>query len=199
MHFGISSFGVNAYTGDKAGGEIIQEHDEVGPRAGRHEELYFVAAGHATFTVAGDEIDAPYGTFVFVRDPAAKRKAIAKEDGTTVLAVGAAPGVAFTPSQGERQVPVLAAFGRKDHELAIEILEELRAETPDDPVVHFNLACAYSLTGKKDQAFDHLRRAIEIDGNFRDNALKDSDLDPIRDDPEFSAITGQVDAPSASS
>ena len=31
------------------------------------------SSGRATFTVNGDEIDAPAGTFVFVRDPAAKR------------------------------------------------------------------------------------------------------------------------------
>jgi tetratricopeptide (TPR) repeat protein len=198
-HFGVSSFGVNVYIADEAEGTVIGEHDEMGTRAARHEELYFVSEGHATFTVAGDEIDAPAGTFVFVRDPAAKRKAVAREAGTTVLAVGGAPGKAFTPSEWERQAPVLAHFARKEYDQAIEALEELRAESPDDPTVHFNLACAYSLTGKKDQALEHLRRAVEIDGDFRDNAMKDSDLDPIRDDPEFSAITGQVGSAGASS
>lgn len=198
-HFGVSSFGVNAYLAAEAGGRIIGEHDEVGPRAARHEELYFVSNGHATFTVNGEEIDAPAGTFVFVRDPAAKRKAIAKEDGTTVLAVGGTPGKAFTPSDWERQAPVLAFFARKDYDKAIEALEELRAETPDDPVVHFNLACAYSLTGRKSEALEHLRSAIELDDDFLEGAKTDSDLDSIRDDPEFSAITGQADAARSSS
>ena len=192
-HFGVSSFGVNAYTADEAGGRVIGEHDETGPRAARHEELYFVADGHATFTVAGDEIDAPAGTFVFVRDPAAKRKAIAKDAGTTILAIGGTSGQAFTPSDWERQAPVLAHFARKEYDKAIEALEELRAETPDDPTVHFNLACAYALTDRKSEALEHLRRAVEIDGEFREGAKTDSDLDSIRDDPEFSAITGQVD------
>jgi tetratricopeptide (TPR) repeat protein len=192
-HFGISSFGVNAWVADEEGGRVIGEHDELGPRAARHEELYFVSDGHATFTVDGDEIDAPTGTFVFVRDPAAKRKAIAREPGTTILAVGGAPGKAFAPSGWERQAPVLASFARKDYAKAIEELEELRAETPDDPAVHFNLACAYSLTGSKSEALDHLRRAVEIGVDFRDNPLDDPDLDAIRDDPEFSAIAGQVD------
>jgi len=198
-HFGISSFGVNAYIAGEEGDRVISEHDEMGPRAARHEELYFVSEGHAAFTVDGDEIDAPVGTFVFVRDPAAKRKAVAKEAGTTILAVGGAPGKAFTPSEWERQAPVLAAFARKDYDEAIELLEELRAETPDDATVQFNLACAYSLTGKKSEALEHLRRAVEIDAEFRDNAMKDSDLDAIRDDPGFSAITGQVDASRAGS
>jgi tetratricopeptide (TPR) repeat protein len=194
VHFGVSSFGVNVYIAGQEGGTVISEHDEMGTRAAKHEELYFVSEGHATFTVNGDEIDAPTGTFVFVRDPAAKRKAVAKEAGTAVLAVGGAPGQAFTPSEWERQAPVLAHFARKEYDQAIEALEGLLSESPDDPTVHFNLACAYSLTGQKDKALEHLGRAIEIDGDFRDNALRDSDLDPIRDEPEFSAITGQVDA-----
>ena len=198
-HFGVSSFGVNAYVASEAGGRIIGEHDETGPRSARHEELYFVANGHATFTVNGDEIDAPAGTFVFVRDPAAKRKAVAKEGETTVIAVGGTPGKAFTPSEWERQAPVLAFFARKEYDKAIEALEELRAETPDDPTVNFNLACAYSLTAEKSKALEHLRRAVEIDSDFLDNAKNDSDLDSIRDDPEFSAITGQADAARSSS
>jgi hypothetical protein len=97
-HFDIRSFGVNAYVAEEPGVEVIGEHDEAGEGAPQHEELYFVSEGHATFTVNGDEIDAPAGTFVFVRDPAATRKAVAKEAGTTVLIAGGKPGEAFTPS-----------------------------------------------------------------------------------------------------
>jgi tetratricopeptide (TPR) repeat protein len=191
-HFGISSFGVNAYTGSEAGADVIGEHDEAGPRAARHEELYFVTNGHATFTVNGDELDAPCGTFVFVRDPEAKRKAVALEAGTTVLAIGSAPGVAFTPSQWERQAPILGFFADKEYDKAIDGLQELLTESPDDPTSEFNLACAYALTGKKQEALDHLRRAVELDPEFRDNALTDSDLDSIREEPEFSAIAGET-------
>jgi len=198
-HFDISSFGVNAYTGSTIGANVISEHDEAGPRAGRHEELYFVSSGHATFTVNGDEIDAPYGTFVFVRDPEAKRKAVAVEAGTTILAVGAAPGVAFEPSRWERQAPILGYFADQEYEKAIAGLEEMLAEVPDDPTSEFNLACAYALTGRKQDALEHLRRAVELDPEFRDNARTDSDLDSVRDDPEFSAITGQADSARAGS
>jgi len=198
-HFDISSFGVNAYTGAKVGADVISEHDEAGPRAGRHEELYFVSSGHATFTVNGDEIDAPYGTFVFVRDPEAKRKAVADEAGTTILAVGGAPGVAFEPTRWERQAPILGYFADKDYDKAIAGLEEMLAEVPDDPTSEFNLACAYALTGKKDEALAHLRRAVELDPDFRDNAVRDPDFDAIRDEPEFSAITGQTDSARAGS
>jgi hypothetical protein len=56
------------------------------------EEVYLVMSGHATATVGNDEIDAPTGTVVAVRDPALTRSVVAVDAGTTVLAVGCAPG-----------------------------------------------------------------------------------------------------------
>ena len=110
--------------------QVIGDHDELGERAGRHEELYFVSSGHATFTVNGDEIDAPAGTFVFVRDPAAKRSAVAEEAGTTIVIVGGKPGEAFSPSPWERNAEGLVHFANEDYEQAAETYEQLLAETP---------------------------------------------------------------------
>ena len=42
-HFGITSFGINTWTGREAGDRIINEHDE----EGEDEELYFVHSGRA--------------------------------------------------------------------------------------------------------------------------------------------------------
>jgi hypothetical protein len=42
-HFGITSFGVNAWTARGAGDRIINEHDESEPDSG--EELYLVVRG----------------------------------------------------------------------------------------------------------------------------------------------------------
>ncbi len=194
-HFGISAFGINAYIADEEGGVVISEHDELGQSAGRHEELYFVSDGHAAFTVDGDEIDAPAGTFVFVRDPAAKRKAVAKKPGTTILIAGGKPGEAFTPSPWERSAPALAFFGTGEYDKAIEVFKAVLAEFPDDGGARYNLACAQSMSGSKDEALENLRRSTEVDPSFRKLAEKDSDFDPIRDDPEFaSAIAGQPDA-----
>src|SRR3954465_11027742 len=77
---GIEAFGVNAFTAD-AGVHLIEEHDEVGSAAARHEELYVVLAGHARFTIDGAEHDAPAGTLVFVPDPKSHRAATAVVDG----------------------------------------------------------------------------------------------------------------------
>jgi len=57
---------------------VISEHDErddteYGTEG--HQELFAVMSGHAIFTVGGQELDAPAGTLVFVRDPALPRSA----------------------------------------------------------------------------------------------------------------------------
>jgi tetratricopeptide (TPR) repeat protein len=191
-HFGIGAFGVNAYVADEAGVAVIGEHDELGKMAAQHEELYFVADGHAKFTVDGDEIDAPAGTFVFVRDPAAKRGAVATEAGTTVVIAGGKPGEAFAPSAWERSAPALVHFAARDYDKAIAELERLRAEAPDDAGVLYNLACAESMGGKKADAVEHLSQAVELDPDFRRLAEKDSDFDSIRAEPEFlSVVAGE--------
>ena len=102
-HLDVRSFGVNAMVAPGAGNEVVEEHDEMGSNAAQHEELYFVARGHARFTVAGEEVDAPTGTFVFVADPQAVRSARALEAGTTVLAVGGKPGEAYRVSAWEKK------------------------------------------------------------------------------------------------
>jgi quercetin dioxygenase-like cupin family protein len=94
-HFGIETFGINIWRGQEDG-TVIPEHDESGSGA---PELYYVVEGQATFTVAGDEVDAPAGTCVWVTDPSAKRAGRTSAPGTLVLSVGAAaPGQAYTPA-----------------------------------------------------------------------------------------------------
>ena len=195
--FGVSAFGVNAWTADRADQIVINEHTEDGPRP--HEELYFVANGHAVFTINGDEVDAPAGTFVFVRDPAANRKAVAKEAETTVLAAGGPRGQAFEPVEWERQAQALRHWPTKDWEAAIVELSELQGQFPEDAMILYNLACAESLAGRREDALGHLRESVRLDGKFAEHAAGDSDLDAIRDDPEFSAIAGQTDTSSPSS
>ncbi|MFN8188226.1 MAG: hypothetical protein U0R69_14245 [Gaiellales bacterium] len=102
-HLGVTAFGVNAWIGREPGDWVIEEHVEEIEGGSPHEELYYVASGRATFLVDGDEIDAPTGTFVFVPDPMVKRGARAVETDTAVIAVGAAPGIAYEVSPWERK------------------------------------------------------------------------------------------------
>ena len=69
----IRAFGMNAYSSSRAGGEIVEEHTE--EQLG-HEEVYVVVRGHATFHLDGDDVDAPTGTLVVLKDPSVKRQAI---------------------------------------------------------------------------------------------------------------------------
>jgi quercetin dioxygenase-like cupin family protein len=96
-HFDIRSFGASAWRG-APGDEVIKAHNE-GP--GGHEELYMVLSGHATFTVAGDEIDAPTGMCIHIADPTLERSAVATEAGTVVLSLGGWPDKQFEPSEWE--------------------------------------------------------------------------------------------------
>src|SRR5439155_26252744 len=89
--FAVGAFGVNAYRAAEAGKQVIEEHDELGPSAAGHEELYLVLSGRATFTVAGEEVDAPTGTVLFAQ-PEIRRGAVAREPGTTVLVLGGSRG-----------------------------------------------------------------------------------------------------------
>jgi tetratricopeptide (TPR) repeat protein len=185
---GIAAFGINAWEATSAGQDVISEHDEVESDehpAPQHEELYLVWSGHATFTVAGAEIDAPAGTLVFVRDPAAKRKAVAQESGTTILVVGGPRGEAFVPSGWEAGAEVLRYWTNGEWEKAIAALKERNAEVPGKASVLYNLACAESRGGHPDDALAHLERAIELKPSFREAARTDPDFEPIRADPRF--------------
>ena len=82
---GIGAFGTNAYIAREAGDDVVEPHTEKGTG---HEELYFVARGSATFTLDGETVPAPAGTYVFLPDPAVRRHAVADEPGTTVLSFG---------------------------------------------------------------------------------------------------------------
>jgi hypothetical protein len=103
-HFDIRAFGVNGITGN-AGDEMVEPHDEADDEANLtdgHEELFAVMSGRAVFTVDGEDLDAPAGTLVFVRDSALIRSAKATADGTAILAIGARPGAPFEVSRWER-------------------------------------------------------------------------------------------------
>jgi hypothetical protein len=132
---GTRAFGINAYVCANAGERLFDEHDETEAGAGnqRHEELYFVLAGRATFTVDGKGIDAPAGTFVFVEDPAARRAAVAAEPDTTVLALGGPVGEGYEVAPWEYWFRIRAARESGDVNGAHAIAAEGLARYPADP------------------------------------------------------------------
>ena len=179
---GVTAFGINAYTAANAGDEVVEEHTE--EQLG-HEEIYVVMSGHATFTVDGKEVDAPAGTLVYLDDVAQKRHAIAKEAGTTVLAIGGVPGTHET-SAWEYWFPALPLIRAGDYDAARRMLEEALQEK-EAPVMHYQLACLEALAGNRERALDELAIAIDGGERFRGYAAADEDFASIRDDPRFPA------------
>ena len=179
---GVTAFGINAYTAAHAGDEVVEEHTE--EQLG-HEEIYLVHTGHAVFTVDGEEVDAPAGTIVYLDEPKQRRHAIAKEAGTTVIAIGGVPGK-HEPSAWEYFFPALPAMRDGDYDTARGILTEALTENGAQ-VVHYQLACVEALSGNADRALEELQIAVDGNERYREHARTDEDFASIRDDPRFPA------------
>lgn len=186
-HFGITAFGVNAWTARDAGDRIINEHDESDESS---EELYVVLRGRATFELDGERVDAPTGTLVFAR-PGVKRTAFAEEAETSILALGATPGKAYEPDGWELWAPLKPLYERGEYAEVADRLRGLVEAHPQYAELFYNLACCESLSGRTTDAVDHLRRAIDMSERFRGYAKDDSDFDPIRDERAFEELIGR--------
>ena len=185
QHFGITSFGINAWTGREAGDRIINEHDE----ADEHEELYLVQQGRAVFEVGGERLDAPAGTFVSVA-PGVTRTAFAEEPGTTIVAVGGQPGEAYQSSGWEIWAPLRQLYEAGEYAAVVDRGRDVIEAHPEYAEPVYNLACCEALAGRTDDAIVHLRQAIDRQERLRDFAKEDSDLDPIRGEPAFKELVG---------
>ena len=182
-HFGITSFGVNAWTGHDAGDRIINEHDE----SDENEELYLVQQGRASFELDGERVDAPAGTLVFAR-PGVKRTAFAEEPETTIIAFGGTPGKAYEPHGSDLWAPLRPLYEAGEYAEVADRLRVVAEAHPEYADLFYNLACCESLAGRTTDAVDHLQRAIAMSEQFRAYARDDSDLDPIRAEPAFKEL-----------
>jgi tetratricopeptide (TPR) repeat protein len=196
-HFGITAFGVNAWTARDAGDRIINEHDEA-EEQDLQEELYLVQWGRATFELDGERVDAPAGTLVFAR-PGVKRTAFAEESGTTIVALGGTPGKAYEPHGGEIWMPLHHLYEAGKYAEAADRGRELIEAHPEYAGPLYNLACCESLAGRTAEAIEHLRLAIDRAERFRPLAAEDSDFDPIRDEPAFKELVSSRAAEPATS
>jgi tetratricopeptide (TPR) repeat protein len=188
LHFGITSFGINAWTARNAGDRIINEHDESEPDLA--EELYLVFEGRASFELDGEQRDASAGTLVFV--PAGvKRTAFAQEPGTTIFAIGGVPGKPYEATGWELFAPVTPLYEAGKYDEASDRGRELLANNPPFPALFYNVACCESLAGRTDDAIEHLRRALSGSESLRELARTDSDFDPIRDEPRFKELLAE--------
>lgn len=182
-HFGIRAFGVNSWVAESEGDEIVAEHAE----DSGHEELYVVTDGHATFTLGGEVVDAPAGTYVYV-EPETSRKAVAKEAGTTIVSIGAKPGEAFEVQTWEANAEMWPLYEAGDYEGALAVLEKALERERHGPLL-YNVACMEAMLGRREEAVEHLLQSLEgAPERYIETARNDSDLDSIRDDPRVARL-----------
>jgi hypothetical protein len=182
LQLGITAFGATTWTAHAGGEQILNEHDPGDPTA--DQELFVVLRGHATFQLDGTSVDAPNGTFVFV-PPGTTRSAVADEAETEILLIEGTPGKAYDARGWEIWAPLAPLYSSGRHG---EVAERLGVEVEAHPqygMLFFNLACCESLLGRTDDALQHLRRAIELSEEFREDAMHDADLAAIREESAF--------------
>jgi len=72
---------------------------------------------------------------------------------------------------------------------AIDALERAVDVEPGNAILHYNLACYWSLARNPSMALHYLANALDIDGNFRDFVHDEPDFDPLRHNPVFRDLT----------
>ena len=168
-----------------AGDRIINEHDESGRRRGalpRH------SRGGPSSSSTASGVDAPAGTFVFVR-PGVKRTAFAEEAGTTIVAVGGDAAARRTRPPAGRSGRRSALYEAGEY---AEVADRCARWSTSIPSTHCcsttsRAARASPADGRGDRA---PRKAIELSEKFREYAKHDSDLDPVREEPAFRELVG---------
>jgi tetratricopeptide (TPR) repeat protein len=94
-----------------------------------------------------------------------------------------------------RCVPVWLALGwchKRVHQLdeAIRALEHALVVGQGEAIVHYNLACYWSLAGRPEEAIAYLAQSIDLDPRYRELVAGEADFNPIRDLPDFQAVLG---------
>jgi len=77
-------------------------------------------------------------------------------------------------------------------DLAVEALEESLMVDSSGAIIHYNLACYWSLACNTEQALHHLAVAFDIDPNYRDLVANETDFDSLRSNQDFRMLTGVV-------
>ena len=86
----------------------------------------------------------------------------------------------FQPNDVQWTVSFAYAVRRANSiEAAKEILLEAEQKFPKEAVIKYNLACYFCQLGNLETAKNYLKRAFEIDPNWRLQALEDEDLKPL--------------------
>jgi non-specific serine/threonine protein kinase len=89
---------------------------------------------------------------------------------------------------------VLLNLGRQEEGSAE--LHNVLSANPDDAATLYNAACGFAILGRKKEALDTLKKAIENGFWHIDVISRDQDFNNIRDDPEFQLILQRANSSS---
>lgn len=85
------------------------------------------------------------------------------------------------------------AYTRKGfYEEGLKIDRKLVQLKPEDPIVHYNLACSLSLVGKAEEALEELKKAVLLGYDDFSYLLEDPDLENVRKLPAFSSFFRKI-------
>lgn len=87
---------------------------------------------------------------------------------------------------------VLTRLGRFEDGLRID--RRLVELEPNNPTIHYNLACSLCLLERPDEALDALEIAAELGYDDPVHLLEDEDLASLRSDPRFVELVRKLEA-----
>jgi len=71
---------------------------------------------------------------------------------------------------------------------AIDSLERALRDHPEQSLLHYNLACYWSVAGNSSKALDALSTALELDPDLRPLIAEEPDFDHLRGNPAFDRL-----------
>lgn len=71
---------------------------------------------------------------------------------------------------------------------AIDALDRASRHAPENPLLHYNLACYWTLAGNNSRAIDELSEALGLDPNLRNKIVDEPDFEKLRGTPEFDRL-----------
>ncbi|MFL2903642.1 MAG: TPR end-of-group domain-containing protein [Limisphaerales bacterium] len=74
----------------------------------------------------------------------------------------------------------------------LQVDRRLARLCPEDPLVHYNLACSFSLTEEFRKAAHALRKALQSGYRDFEHLRRDSDLEPLRQTDLYAAIEQEI-------
>lgn len=97
------------------------------------------------------------------------------------------------PTNSHAALALAWCYKRTDRlELAIEALEEAVSHDATSGILHYNLACYWSLAGNARRAVQYLGEAFDLDPDYRDMVGQEPDFNPIRQHPAFVSLTSVI-------